>query len=65
MKWAPRKEMDFCRNRILENDYCTCRIHTGNGVVEQAIPTFKNNNGRHSEVNQERKSSVTSNVIHR
>ena len=32
----------FCKNRIIEIEYCTPRIHTGNGVVERAIQTLKN-----------------------
>ena len=32
----------FCKNRNIEIEYCTPRIHTGNGVVERAIQTLKN-----------------------
>ena len=31
----------FCKNRNIEIEYCTPRIHTGNGVVERAIQTLK------------------------
>ena len=33
---------DFCKNRNIEIEYCTPRLHTGNGVVERAIQTLKN-----------------------
>ena len=33
---------EFCKNRNIESEYCTPRIHTGNGVVERAIQTLKN-----------------------
>ena len=32
----------FCKNRNIEIEYCTPRIHTGNGTVERAIQTLKN-----------------------
>ena len=32
----------FCKNRNIEIENCTPRIHTGNGVVERAIQTLKN-----------------------
>ena len=32
----------FCKNRNIEIEYCTPRIHTGNGAVERAIQTLKN-----------------------
>ena len=32
----------FCKNRNIEIEYCTPRIHTGNGVVERVIQTLKN-----------------------
>ena len=32
----------FCKNRNIEIDYCTLRIHTGDGVVERSIQTLKN-----------------------
>ena len=32
----------FCKNRNIKIEYCTPRIHTGNGVVERAIQTLKN-----------------------
>ena len=31
---------EFCKNRNTEIEYCTPRIHTGNGVVERAIQTL-------------------------
>ena len=31
----------FCKNRNIEIEYCTPRIHTGNGVVERATQTLK------------------------
>ena len=33
---------EVCKNRNIEIEYCTPRIHTGNGVVERAIQTLKN-----------------------
>ena len=33
---------EFCKNRNLEIEYCTPRLHTGNGVVERAIQILKN-----------------------
>ena len=32
----------FCKNRDIQIEYCTPRMHTGNGVVERAIQTIKN-----------------------
>ena len=32
----------FCKHRNKEIEYCTCRMHTGIGVVERAIQTIKN-----------------------
>ena len=32
----------FCKKRNIEIEYCTPRMHTGNGVVEKAIQTIKN-----------------------
>ena len=32
----------FCKNRKIEIEHCTPRLHTGNGVVERAIQTLKN-----------------------
>ena len=32
----------FCKSRNIEIEYCTPRMHTGNGVVERAIQTIKN-----------------------
>ena len=31
----------FRKNRNIEFDYCTPRMHTGNGAVERAIQTLK------------------------
>ena len=33
---------EFCKNRNIEIEYCTPRMHTGNGAVERAIQTLKN-----------------------
>ena len=33
---------EFCKNRNIEIEFCTPRIHTGNGTVERAIQTLKN-----------------------
>ena len=33
---------EFCKSRNIESEYCTPRIHTGNGTVERAIQTLKN-----------------------
>ena len=33
---------EFCKNRNIEIEYCTPRIHAGNGTVERAIQTLKN-----------------------
>ena len=33
---------EFCKNRNIEIECCTTRIHTGNGTVERAIQTLKN-----------------------
>ena len=33
---------EFCKNRNIEIDYCTPRMHTGNGAVERAVQTLKN-----------------------
>ena len=33
---------EFCKNRNIEIEYCTPRLHTGNGDVERAIQTLKN-----------------------
>ena len=33
---------EICKNRNIEIEYCTPRLHTGNGVVERAIQTLKN-----------------------
>ena len=33
---------EFCKNRNIEIEYCTPRLHTGNGVVERAKQTLKN-----------------------
>ena len=32
----------FCKDRNIEIEYCTPRMHTGNGVVERSIQTLKN-----------------------
>ena len=32
----------FCKYRNIEIDYCTPRMHTGNGVVERSKQTLKN-----------------------
>ena len=33
---------EFCKNRNIEIEYCTPRMHMGNGTVERAIQTLKN-----------------------
>ena len=33
---------EFCKSRNIEIEYCTPRIHTGNGTAERAIQTLKN-----------------------
>ena len=33
---------EFCKSRNIEIEYCTPRLHTGNGAVELAIQTLKN-----------------------
>ena len=35
---------EFCKNRNIEIEYCTPRMHTGNGAAEaeRAIQTLKN-----------------------
>ena len=33
---------EFCKSRNIEIEYCTPRLHTGNGAVERAIQTLKN-----------------------
>ena len=33
---------EFCKNRNIEIEHCTPRLHTGNGVVERAIQTLTN-----------------------
>ena len=33
---------NFCKDRNVEIEYCTPRMHTGNGVVERSIQTMKN-----------------------
>ena len=37
-----KEYQEFCKNRNIEIEYCTPRIHTGNEVVERAIQTLKN-----------------------
>ena len=32
---------EFCKSRNIEIEYCTPRLHTGNGAVERAIQTLK------------------------
>ena len=36
-----KEYQEFCKNRNIEIEYCTPRIHTGNGAVERAIQTLK------------------------
>ena len=33
---------EFCKSRNIEIEYCTPRLHTGNGAVERAIQTLNN-----------------------
>ena len=37
-----KEYQQFCKNRNIETEYCTPRIHTEKGVVERAIQTIKN-----------------------
>ena len=37
-----KEHRQFCKKRNIEMEYCTPRMHTGNGVVEKAIQTIKN-----------------------
>ena len=37
-----KENREFSKNRKIEIEYCTPRIHTGNGMVERAIQTLKN-----------------------
>ena len=45
--WIPEKIKSdkggakFCKSRNIEIEYCTPRLHTGNGAVERAIQTLK------------------------
>ena len=32
----------FCKNRNIEIEYCSPRMHTGNGMVERSIQNLKN-----------------------
>ena len=40
--FVSKEYREFCKNRNIEIEYCTPRVHTGNGVVERAIQTLKN-----------------------
>ena len=40
--FVSKEYREFCKNRNIEIEYCTARIHTGNGTVERAIQTLKN-----------------------
>ena len=58
----------FCKNRNIEIEYCTPRIHTGNGVVERAIQTLKNlvlTNMEQTKPYRKCKPSTPSNAIYR
>ena len=33
---------EFCKNRNIKFEYCTPRVHTGNGAVERAMQTLNN-----------------------
>ena len=37
-----KEDREFCKNRNIEIEYCTPRMHTGKGIVERAIQTLKN-----------------------
>ena len=57
----------FCKSRNIEIEYCTHRMHTGNGVVERAIQTIKNliiANVAGGLCLTEAKSGTTSNAFH-
>ena len=38
---------EFCKSRNIEIEYCTPRVHTGNGVVESNPNNQKPNNSKH------------------
>ena len=40
--FTSKEYREFCKNRNIEIEYCTPRIHTENGTVERAIQTLKN-----------------------
>ena len=40
--FVSKEYRELCKNRNIEIEYCTPRIHTGNGTVERAIQTLKN-----------------------
>ena len=39
--FVSKEYQEFCKNRNIEIEYCTPRIHTGNGTVERALQTLK------------------------
>ena len=59
---------EFCKNRNVEIEYCTPRVHTGNGVVERTIQTLKNLIIAYLEdglkLNRKRKQSILRNAIY-
>ena len=40
--FVSKEYREFCKNRNIEIEYCTPRVHTGNGVVERGIKALKN-----------------------
>ena len=40
--FVSKEYREFCKNRNIEIEYCTPRMHTGNGTVERTIQTLKN-----------------------
>ena len=40
--FVSKEYREVCKNRNIEIEYCTPRIHTGIGTVERAIQTLKN-----------------------
>ena len=56
--FVSKEYREFCKNRNIEIEYCTPRIHTGNGTVERAIQTLKNLNIANMEDNTSLTESV-------
>ena len=55
----------FSKNRNLEIEYCTPRLHTGNGTVQRTIQTLKNvHKSRRERTNGKHKSSGSGDAFH-